>query len=127
MQLGELYAVKKDQLAELYLKNALNLRPLSREALYMLGMFYQETGRYDKAIATFKEALAMIPAVDVKSRYQINVSLAEAYEGAGKVKEAIAALNDALQAADDQHSKEQMQNKIEELKTKWAPFMNQTK
>jgi tetratricopeptide (TPR) repeat protein len=54
VQLGELYAVKKDQLAELYLKNALNLRPLSREALYMLGMFYQETGKYDKAIATYQ-------------------------------------------------------------------------
>ncbi|MFZ4520671.1 MAG: tetratricopeptide repeat protein [Bacteroidales bacterium] len=54
VQLGELYAMKKNPLAELYLKNALNLRPSSREALYMLGLFYQETGKYDQAIATYQ-------------------------------------------------------------------------
>lgn len=54
VQLGELYALKKDQLAELYLKNALNLRPKSKEALYLLGLFYQETGQFEKAIATYQ-------------------------------------------------------------------------
>jgi tetratricopeptide (TPR) repeat protein len=54
VQLGELYAVKKDRLAELYLKNALNLRPSSREALYMLGLYYQETGNYTNALATYQ-------------------------------------------------------------------------
>jgi tetratricopeptide (TPR) repeat protein len=54
VQLGELYAVKRDPMAELYLKNALSLRPASREALYMLGLHYQETGKYDKAIATYQ-------------------------------------------------------------------------
>lgn len=53
VQLGELYAVKKDGLAELYFQNALNIRPQSREALYMFGMFYQETGRYDRAIVVY--------------------------------------------------------------------------
>lgn len=54
IQLGELYAVKKDGLAELYLKNALNLRPQSREALYMLGMFYQETMRLEQAVMVYQ-------------------------------------------------------------------------
>jgi len=54
VQLGELYAVKKDPMAELYLQNALNLRPASREALYMLGLHYQETGKYEKALATYE-------------------------------------------------------------------------
>lgn len=54
IQLGELYAIKKDPLAELYIKNALNIRPLSKEALYMLGMFYQETQKFDKAISTYE-------------------------------------------------------------------------
>jgi tetratricopeptide (TPR) repeat protein len=54
VELGELYAVKRDPMAELYFKNALNLRPDSREALYMLGMHYQETGKFDKAIATYQ-------------------------------------------------------------------------
>jgi tetratricopeptide (TPR) repeat protein len=53
VQLGELYAIKKDGLAELYFQNALNIRPQSREALYMLGMFYQETGRYDRAVVVY--------------------------------------------------------------------------
>ncbi len=54
IELGELYSIKKDPLAELYLKNALNLRPQSREALYMLGLYYQEAGKYEKAFATYQ-------------------------------------------------------------------------
>ena len=54
VQLGELYAVKKDPMAELYLKNALKLRPKSREALYMLGLHFQETGKYPQALATYQ-------------------------------------------------------------------------
>ena len=54
IQLGELHSIKKSALAELYLKNALNIRPQSREALYMLGLFYQESGQYTKAIATYQ-------------------------------------------------------------------------
>jgi tetratricopeptide (TPR) repeat protein len=54
VQLGELYAMRKDPMAELYFKNALNLRPKSREALYMLGLYYQEIGEYDKAISTYQ-------------------------------------------------------------------------
>jgi len=53
MQLAELYALRKDPLTESYLKNALNIRPGSREALYMLGMYYQETEQFEKAISTY--------------------------------------------------------------------------
>lgn len=53
IQLGELYSIKRDPLAALYLQNALNIRPQSKEALYMLGLFYQENGQYEKAIATY--------------------------------------------------------------------------
>jgi len=54
MQLGELYSIKKDAIAADYLKNALALRPNSKEALYLLGMFYQETNQYYKAIEVYK-------------------------------------------------------------------------
>jgi tetratricopeptide (TPR) repeat protein len=54
ISLGELYAMKKDPLAALYLKNALNIKPTSKEALYMLGMFQQETGQYEQAISTYQ-------------------------------------------------------------------------
>jgi len=53
MELGELYTIKKDKIAENYLKNAINIRPKSKEALYMLGMFYQDNGQYKKAIETY--------------------------------------------------------------------------
>ncbi|HNY01347.1 MAG TPA: tetratricopeptide repeat protein [Bacteroidales bacterium] len=64
VQLGELYAMRKDKLAELYLNNALNVHPTSREALYMLGMHYQETGNFEKAIATYQR----LSKVDTTSR-----------------------------------------------------------
>ena len=48
IELGELYSMKKDPIAADYLKNAIKLRPNSDEALYMLGMFYQENGKYRK-------------------------------------------------------------------------------
>ncbi|MCX6249943.1 MAG: tetratricopeptide repeat protein [Bacteroidetes bacterium] len=53
MELGELYSIKKDKIAIDYLKSALNIRPKSKEALYMLGMFYQENNQPDKAIQTY--------------------------------------------------------------------------
>ena len=53
IELGELYSMRKDPITADYLKTAIRLRPDSKEALYMLGMFYQETGVYDKAIETY--------------------------------------------------------------------------
>jgi tetratricopeptide (TPR) repeat protein len=53
MELGELYSMKKDQMAADYFKNALKIKPDSKEALYMLGMFYQESGQYENAIKTY--------------------------------------------------------------------------
>lgn len=54
MQLGELFSIRKNAVAADYLKNALTIRPDSKEALYLLGMFYQETDQYDKAIEVYK-------------------------------------------------------------------------
>ena len=53
LELGELYSIKRDKLAADYLRNALNIRPESKEALYLLGMFYQENDQYDKALETY--------------------------------------------------------------------------
>ncbi|MDP4280981.1 MAG: tetratricopeptide repeat protein [Bacteroidota bacterium] len=53
VQLGDLYTIKKDKLAAEYYRAALNIHPGSREVLYSLGMFYQESGQYDKAIETY--------------------------------------------------------------------------
>ena len=64
LELGELYSMKKDKIAADYLRNALNIRPDSRDALYLLGMFYQETGQYEKAIDTY----AILGKVDTTYR-----------------------------------------------------------
>ena len=54
MQLAEVYAVRKDPLTADYLNDALKIRPDNTTALYMLGMYYQETAHYDKAISTYE-------------------------------------------------------------------------
>jgi len=53
LELGELYSIKKDKMAADYLRNALNIRPESKEALYLLGMFYQENDQFEKALETY--------------------------------------------------------------------------
>ncbi len=57
VQLGELFSLKKDPKAASFLKNALTIRPQSKEALYMLGMFYQETGQYKSALEIYENLL----------------------------------------------------------------------
>jgi tetratricopeptide (TPR) repeat protein len=60
-QLGILYSIKKDKLAIDYLRNAASLRADNPEALYVLGMFYQENGDPDKALSVYEEILIMKP------------------------------------------------------------------
>ncbi len=54
MLLGQLFATRKDPLAAGYFTNAVRIRPASKEALYNLGMFYQESAQYSKAISTYE-------------------------------------------------------------------------
>ena len=61
IQLGLLYASKKNKLAINYFNNALNVDSKSIEALYALGMFYQETGEYRKAIEKYLMILQIDP------------------------------------------------------------------
>lgn len=53
MELGDLYAMKKDKIAIDYLNNALRINPKSKEALYRLGMFYQDNEMFDQALMTY--------------------------------------------------------------------------
>ena len=70
IQLGELYSIRKDPMAAQYLQNALNIRPKSKEALYLLGLFYQENGQYDKAISTYRN-LAKVDSAFREAPYNI--------------------------------------------------------
>ncbi len=62
MQLGDLFAIRNDPLAEGYFTNALRIRPKSREALYMLGMYYQNTEQFEKALLTYDRLIAAEPS-----------------------------------------------------------------
>ncbi len=55
IQLGKVFSLRNNILAVDYLKNALRLKPESKEALYMLGMFYQENEQYEKATDTYMQ------------------------------------------------------------------------
>jgi len=57
LQLGMLYAGRKNKLAVDYLNNALNIDPGNKEVTYYLALFYQETNNYDKAIQFYNAIL----------------------------------------------------------------------
>lgn len=61
MQLGIIFATRHNKLAEDYYNNALKLNPKSIEALYGLGMYYQETADYKKAITAYDSILTINP------------------------------------------------------------------
>jgi tetratricopeptide (TPR) repeat protein len=56
-QLGILFSIKKDKLAIDYLRNASRLRPDKPDALYVLGMYYQDNGELDKSLSVYEEIL----------------------------------------------------------------------
>ncbi len=57
IELGLLYACKHDKLAVTCYQNALKARPNSVEALYNLGMYYQENEDFDNAIIQYSSIL----------------------------------------------------------------------
>ena len=61
LQLGMLYADKKNDLAIDYFNNALNIDPENIDAIYYLAMYYQETEKYDRAIQTYNSILTKVP------------------------------------------------------------------
>jgi tetratricopeptide (TPR) repeat protein len=61
LQLGLIFADKKNKLAVDYFNNALNLQPENTEVSYYLALFYQETGEYEKAIHIYEAMLQKHP------------------------------------------------------------------
>lgn len=56
-QLGIIFSIRHDPLAIDYLRNAAQLQPESPEALYILGMYYQENNAPDKALSVYQEII----------------------------------------------------------------------
>jgi len=55
VQLGELFSLRTDPLAEGYLRNAIRIRPESLQAWYLLGLYYQETEQTDLALDAYSQ------------------------------------------------------------------------
>jgi hypothetical protein len=66
-----------------------------------LGRLYRERGQWEKAIASFEEALSYVPSYfDRQYAADIKVSLGSAYEKTGRLEEAFRVLSDVLPIAD---------------------------
>ncbi len=61
IQLGLIFSTRHNKLAEDYYNNALKLNPKSIEALYGLGMYYQEIAEYNSAIAAYDSIISINP------------------------------------------------------------------
>jgi len=61
IQLGLIFAAKRDKLAAEYYKTAIKLRPQSIEAFYNLGMYYQENDALNEAMEAYRTILKLDP------------------------------------------------------------------
>ncbi len=61
MELGHLYAYRKDPIALEYLNTALEINPKSAEAWYQLGLFYQSQGMLDEAADAYESLVREDP------------------------------------------------------------------
>ncbi len=61
VELATLYAYQKDSLALQYYDNAIDLKPKSAEALYGKGLFQQNRGKFDDALAIYRSLLKADP------------------------------------------------------------------
>lgn len=86
IQLGLLAAAQHNPLAIDYYRNALEIKPASEEALYNLGMYYQESEQYDMAINVYKSILQLDP-VDFDSHFNMGVIYTEYLDSLGKAME----------------------------------------
>lgn len=60
MNLGLIYAARRNNMAVDYYNNALRLKPGSIEVLYALGKYYQDVDDLEKAISYYKEILLQV-------------------------------------------------------------------
>lgn len=61
IQMGVIAAAQKSPAAIDYYRNALKIQPASIEALYDLGMYYQDAKQYDLALNTYKSIVMINP------------------------------------------------------------------
>lgn len=94
VEMAILYDIKGDPIAEQYYKNALKVDPDSKEALYGLGLHYQDFDRLNEAILTYTELVEKHP--DYASGYY-NMGFIN-FEFLNDHKQALQYFNDAVGA-----------------------------
>ena len=67
LELGLIFSAKDDPIALDYFRNALEIKPDEKRALYSKGMFEQEHEMYNEAMATYTKAIKVHP--DFKEAY----------------------------------------------------------
>lgn len=80
-------------------------------------------GRYAEAIDAYNKALSVMPVLDTVDRPKMLMGLADSYEKAGKVQLALDTYKEAFKAASDDHSRDQIRKRYNELEKKWGPFL----
>lgn len=86
IQMGIMAADQKNPLAVDYYRNALEIQPTSEEALYNLGMYYQETEQYQMAINVYKSILQLDP-MDFDAHFNLGAIYTEKLDSVQKGKE----------------------------------------
>lgn len=84
---------------------------------------YKKLGQYEKARERYIKALSYIPQVDAKSRSTLLMGLADAYLSDKKPEEAIKTYEEVLKETSDDHARDELQNKINKVKSEWEPFL----
>ncbi|MBO4581166.1 MAG: tetratricopeptide repeat protein [Bacteroidales bacterium] len=92
MELGILYQYLHNALAVDYYNNALNCRPDDFQALYNLGMYYQEQNEYEKALGKYK----MILQNDPDNKFALH-NMGWNYLATGKYEEASVFFSKAIE------------------------------
>ncbi len=59
IRMGLDFAARKNKMAENYYRSALSIKPNSIEALYDIGIYYQDVGEYTKAAESYNKILAI--------------------------------------------------------------------
>jgi hypothetical protein len=110
------YTKAADMLTKLF---AIGFR--TQTNLATLADTYLKMGKPKDAINYFKESLALIPAMDLKSRAQLNLGLAEAYEKDLQPEKAVEAYQQATAGIDEEHARARVRERIDRLKKGLGP------
>lgn len=86
IQMGLIAADQGNPLAIQYYRNALEIQPTSEEALYNLGMYYQQTGDYQMALNTYRAILVVDP-MDFDAHFNIGAIYTDYLDSAAKGRE----------------------------------------